>query len=77
MEIREIIKYRLRAGAMAVIHQLKNIDVNDLIFNLYLPIKDDDTKTLIAFYERTLVLAKINPEKFENTCYKQIKEITH
>lgn len=77
MDIREIKKYRLRAGAYAIIENLKRFEPEEIILNLYLPIKDEKTKHLVSFFERNLVLARINPDKFYKKRYKDIMQICH
>jgi hypothetical protein len=74
MDITKIKKYRLKAGAYAVLRELQDIKTEDLIFQLYLPVKDDDTRKLITFFEKQLILAKVDQERFMKTRYQQIQE---
>lgn len=71
----KVIANRLQAGAVAIKEALEYVAIEDLIFNIYLTIKDSDTKKLISFYESQLVLAKSNPKKFIDTRYTQVMEI--
>jgi hypothetical protein len=71
----KITEYRLQSGGYGVLDALKNIDIDKLIFTLYLPIKDEDTKHLVYFFEQQLLLAKLDKNKFLKTRHKKIKEI--
>jgi len=71
----EIKKRRAFVSGHAIVRKLEGIEPENLIFELYLPAKDEDTKVLIAFVEKQLVKAIINPDDFLKTRYKDVKKI--
>jgi len=68
-------EYRINNGSYHLAQRIEPLSTEELIFSAYLPVREPKMKQLISFFEKHLVLAKIDPERFINTRYKETQDI--
>ena len=74
INLNELNKYKANATAESIISILKDIEVNDLIVDLFLTSEDENFKKLIKSFEKCLIYSKLNPEKFKKEIYDFFKK---
>lgn len=77
MKPTELVNYRLQNGALGIEKRLEDINVEDIVFELYLPVSDPETRQLVYFYEKNMLLAKLNSKKHFSEQPKHIREIVN
>lgn len=69
--------FRVRAGGAAICEFIAEIPAEEIILELYLPIKDTETQQLANFFEKQLFLAKVNKKRFLDERPRQVREIVN
>lgn len=67
-------KHRAKSSSSAILIMVEQVELDNLISDLFLNIKDEEFKKFLERYEKMLLLAKVNPSKFTSSYYIFLKD---
>lgn len=67
-------KNRVKTTVKTTLINLENVSLDDLIIQLFTIVDDEDMKNLLKRYEKIILLAKVDSEKFSKSLYKFFQE---
>lgn len=70
----EVKKYKAKSTANAIISILKDVEVDDIINEIFIKVQNSKLETLIKIFEKQLIFSKLNEGEFKGNLYKFFKK---